>query len=340
MLVIPRRWALGPALFLLATAAACARGDSLPGAPQPLTDMLEIMPAEAVSRGLYYTDLTSLADPQAEGFATVLPLGAQATAGLGFSIENALQILETGDPASALLRGTWDAEAITQGFESMGYSRDDAGGWLVFRRSGELPPDAPPATVAIPAAALRGGLLFLGSTHELPAVTGEAVTAMDFEWMARVVRAVGPDAAAIALGAPPASFRVEAERAGTDVAGLLSQAGMTSPLPEYQGFAVAFSPSDDAATNGVVALAYAPEAEGKDPALNLAVRINTAHLLGGASSIQGRDALEGGAPRWIEGERVVFVPVAWNPFDGTALRDDLRRGKLLFLAPLSEAAPG
>jgi hypothetical protein len=299
-----------------AVLVACARDDGLPGAPGDLEDLLRLVPAAAVARGLFYTDQRAAA-----GFGTALPLAGGA---LGLAADDVEQILESGEPPLTVLHGGIDGDAVDAALGRLGYRREERGSWRVYHRDGPPPAGAPPAVGAVPAAAVRDRVAVLGEAGEVAAAV-DGVTPPP--WLLTLSGAAGPEAAAVALSPPPDPAR-EARRAGTTVDGVLDRHGVRASLGSYHGYALAWQP--DGA--GTVALVYAPEAGGADEAAALALRIATGRLVGDVAR-GPTDWWEPGAPRWREQAGVAVLPVRWRMFDPAVVRSDVSAERLLFLAP-------
>lgn len=315
-------------LAFLLLGVACAQETSAP--PGRLEELLGLVPAPvARERPLYYTDLRA-----ARGFSSVLPLAASGRI-LGAAPDTFTDVLETGGQPLTLLAGDIDADAVSSAVRARGYRVTSEGDWLTFERDEALPGGAPPLVTAVPAGAVRDGVLVLGSDGDVGAVVAGDPPA---PWAPTMVAAVGA-AAAIALDGREDAFAQAARRAGTDLEGLLGQQRVGGRLAPYRAAALSWDPRGEfdgmRAPSGVVTLVVAEGTDGNEQAATLAVRAATAPILG-----EGRRAtsevIEGGAPRF-DGERgVVRLPVRWLDFDAEQLRRDLDAGRLLFLAPGGE----
>jgi hypothetical protein len=306
----------------LAAALACGAGDGLAGAAPALDALLEAMPASAAARGLYFTDQTAV-----DGFGSALPLAGDAPEAFGFAVVDADALLESGAPPVTALRGGFAPDAVRDGFTAQGYAASAEGGWTVFTRPAAAPPGAHPDAVLLPAAALRGDVLVLGTADEVAAATRGHVAA-GTPWAPRLARAAGPDAALVALGPPPAALAARAAAAGTTLDALLSRAGAAGDLAAYDGFALAWP----AAGAGVLAVAYPPGVDGDRQAEALALRLATAPVVD-APARGLADELDPGAARWHDEARVAVVPLRADAPEPETLRADLEEGRLLFLAP-------
>jgi hypothetical protein len=314
------RLAMALAAFLLGGLAACDTG---PVAPAELDGLLEIVPDEVAGRGLYYSRLDA-----GDGLGSVLPL-RRAGEVFGVSVNEASALLESGGSPLTLLAGAVDVDAVIAAVERQGYLHEDTGEWAVFVRDPEAGAD--PLAAAVPAGAVREGILVLGEVSEVQEVASGGSPAVDEEPFGRLARVAGEDTTAIAfLPSPERIVRAAEERGG--VGTLLAQADAQGTLPAWSAAALVWRAPAEDGTNGDVLLAYGEDVDGEEAARALGLRAATTPLLG-----EGRrypvDLFERDAPRWDADVRVAALPVRWRDPDPGVVRPEVERGTLLFLAP-------
>jgi hypothetical protein len=324
------RRALALSLLCLAVCAlpSCARESSAP--PGRLEELLALVPASvARERALYYSDLRLV-----RGFSSALPLTASGQV-LGAPVDAFTDVLESGGRPLTLLAGDIDAEAVGRAVRAQGYRAEQGEDWLRFERDGDVPPGAPPLVRAVPAGAVRDGVLVLGSSEDVGAVVRGGQPP---PWARPLAETVG-SAAAIAFDGRPAPYAEAARRRGTDVDGLLEQHRVPGFLAPYEAAAISWHPRGEfdgmSAAAGVVALVGPPGRDGGEQAAALAIRAATAPILGVRRGMS--DIVEGGAPRFDDDLGTVHLPVRWVDFDASQMRRDLDGGALLFLAPGGQA---
>lgn len=295
------------ALLAALTLGACGAGDGLPGAPHQLTDLHPNVPAAAAERGLFFN------------MGSVLRLDGS----LGFVPDQVDAVLESGAPPFTVLSGDFEPGEIERAAARWGYEERAVDGQRLLVRSGALAGDAPPLVSAVPALALHGGVLLLGTPEELVAGgNGDPP-----EWLSRAVRALGPEITQAAL-APAVRIDEHAERLGAEPAVLLSRHGAHAPLRPYEGYAI----GRGADGRGVVVLVQAGGRGGPEQAAALAARLATTSVLGEPGR-RLADAFDADGPRWLDEAAVVRLPVRWTDFDAARLRADVEGRLLVALVP-------
>jgi hypothetical protein len=302
------------ALLAAGLLGACTSGDGLPGAPDRLQEALEVMPATAVERGLFWSDLGD--GGEARGAAS-----AALVATLG--IDEVAAVLSSGGPPATVLLGRFSAGSVAETARGAGFSPVEEAGWTVL---------SAPDDTFVPAVAVRDGVLLAGTLAEVQALVAGAPTAADIDWVARLRRAAGPDAAAVALApAPDPGLAQHVRRSGSTAEALLQQAGVRRSLGPYEGFLIS-GPADGAEGPGAVAIALGEGADGQEMTSALAVRLSTSGMVGEPTR-RLADRLEPGGARLHESPAVVRLPVSWDTFDAEALQRDVESQSLAFLVP-------
>jgi hypothetical protein len=293
---------------------ACASGDGLPGAPDALLSALEAMPATAVERGLFWTDL---------GASREVRDAASAELAATLHLDDLTAVLSSGGPPATVLLGRFSAAAVAETARAAGFRPGDGEGWTVLTASDDT---------FVPALAVRDGVLLAGAIAEVEALVAGAPTAADVGWVARLRRAAGQDAAAVALApAPDPTLAEHVRRSGSTAGALLQQAGVSRPLGSYEGFLIS-GPPDGTGGPGAVAIALREGVDGQEMASALAVRLSTSGMVGEPTR-RLADQLEPGGARLHESAAVVRLPVAWETFDAAALQRDVESQSLAFLVP-------
>ena len=291
-------------------------------APVQLSAMLDVMPATAGQRGLYYSDLRA-----EHGFGSALPL-RRANAVVGVDVFDA--VLETGGAPLTVLAGDIRPRRVIDAVQQAGYLVEEADeDWIAFRRARTS--DAGPFAAAVPAGAVQRDLLVLGSPEEVRAAIDGDTPVAEVPGAARLLDALGP-AHAVAMLLSPDRILDAAREAG-GVRSALDRGGAQGELPEWDAAALSWGDPGDPDATGTLLLALDVDAEqGHEAARALVLRAATTPLLG-----DGRRAtaqlFDRGAPRWDPERGVVRLPVRWTDDDPTAVRADLDAATLLFLAP-------
>jgi hypothetical protein len=303
-------------LTLCAVALLALACGAEPAADQ-LNRLLAAVPQQAAERGVFVT----LADAD-EGFGSVLPLDALRSA---LDVGSVTALAETGGAPLTVLIGDIDAADVRAAAAGHGFAAREIAGWVVLRQGEQR---SVPLLSAVPAAAVRDGLLVLGSAEEVAAVVDGAPSAATVPWIARSAEALAEEGQALAFGPPPERFDEAAAAQGTDVTSLLSAAGTRGELAPYEGYALTWTPGGA----GAVAVVHAPDTPTAEHAQALALRAATGPVLG-----EGRrsasDLLGGHGPRSDRPTGLVTLPVTWHTADLERLRNDIAAGRLVFLAP-------
>lgn len=295
------------AVLVAAALTACGAADSLPGPPGRLAGLLRLVPEEVVARGLFF------------GMGSALPLDGS----LGFAADELDVVVESGSPPLTVASGSFDRQAVVDAAIGWGYDRSQAQGWTVLVHA-EPVTSVPALVSSVPALAVRGRLLVLGTEDEVrSAVAGPQQP----EWLLRAARALGADTTQAVL-APVVDVAPHSRRLGAEVGDLLDRHGARAPLDPYLGYAL--GRAEDG--RGVLALVY-PDGHG-DPeqASALAQRLATTSTLGEPGR-RLADAFEPGGPRWVADASVVRLPLQWTAFDAQRVRDEAERQVWLPLVP-------
>lgn len=326
-LLMPVRLCRVPApvcLLLVLLLAACSQERSAP--PGRVQELLGLVPEEVANeRVLYYSDLRAV-----RGFTSVLPLTASGRV-LGVDVGEFTDVLETGGAPLTFLAGDFERDTVAEAVGEHGYRVVPGEPWVRFERSGRVPEGAAPLVTAVPAGAVRDGVLVLGSSADVDAVVAGGVPP---NWADVLVETVGA-AGAIAFDGREAPLAEAVRRSGTDVEGLLEQHRVTGRLSPYEAVALSWDPAGEfdglRVPAGVVALAVPAGTDRGEQAAALAIRTATAPILGDGRRATA-DILEGGAPRFDDDLGTVYLPVRWVEFDARLIRRDLDAGNLVFLA--------
>lgn len=294
---------LGGAVALFAVQRV-DRSDSL------LRRALQVMPADAVSRGLYFT-------AEGQTFASVYGIAPGAvsddvTLAYGIHAEDVTAVLESGGPSVTVVLGDFPAGEVAQRFQSLGYEPVQAPGWTVLQQASD--PQGPLAA-AVTRVAVRPDAVVLGSAADVDAVLDGSV-AWSIDWVRHLVEGIPAASSSAALG-PSYDEMV---------------AGRGSPPPQggavHTGWLLAFS-GTAADRTGRVALAYGADA-GPPDAGRLAAAVGADPVIGQPGS---GVALQPGDPAWDDRRGVAAVDVdATGPDAGWAqLRRLLEDGQARFL---------
>lgn len=291
--------------------------------PGALAELLEVMPAAAAERGLFYSHLET-----DEGFGSALPL-RQVGDLLGVDHGGLTDVLETGGAPLTVVAGAIRPDVVAEAVAAHGYDVGAGGSWVTFTREGASASGLALAAAA-PAGAARDGVFVLGSAEDIRAVVDGARTAMEAPGIAVLARSVA-EAHAVAFVTDPGPIVDAAhERGGVDEA--LRRGDASGELPPWAAAALVWRAPDDDGFDGAVLVAYDTAVDGQATARALVLRAATTPLLG-----EGRrttsDLFERGAPRWDPDRRLARLPVRWRIAAPAGLRSDVEGGALLFLAP-------
>lgn len=295
------------ALLVVTVAAVVRDADEHP--PGLLVDALEVMPAEAAGRGLYYTTQTGTFT-SVYGFAPgrVEPAVTEA---YGIRGEHISAVLESGGPTSTVLLGGFVVDDVAAAFESLGYGRSSQDGWTVLSAGAQA---QGPLAAGAEAVALRPGAVVIATSAELARLLagGSAATS---PWVAALVGAVPGEAAAVAMGP---SYD---EMVGDKVAPPGPEAGPS----RYAGWLLAFT-GDGSERAGLVALTFS-EPVGPAAAGQLAAMIGAAPRVGDAVVLHPEK------PQWDARRSLATVAVTatGSPQEWAQLRRWLDAGAADFL---------
>jgi hypothetical protein len=304
-------------LVIVCIAALLVTGCSAERAEDQLNRLLAAVPQQAAERGVF----VSLGGAD-EGFGSVLPLEGLRSA---LDIGSVIAVAETGGAPLTVLIGEIAAADVRDAAAGRGFAAREIAGWVVLRQDEQ---GADPLLSAVPAAAVRDGLLVLGSAEEVAAVVDGAPSAATVPWIARSGEALAEGGRALAFGPAPQRFDDAAAAQGSDVSSLLSAAGARGELAPYEGYVLTWAPGGE----GALVLVHDPDTATAAHAEALALRAATGPVLG-----EGRrsaaDLLTGRAPRSDRATGLVTLPVSWRTDDLERLRTDVAAGRLVFLAP-------